>query len=280
MSDSLAFFFNAAEETLTFDYQGGGETAIDYPHTTGWRTLPFAVIVQTVNGRVQINHEDGSVYEIDDRAAFCIPPHVRHKLDLLTHQPGISRWSHVDFSLPGSTSLFSLLELPIAFSGEVAQSIGDLNGELASLHTAARPTLAQILRRKSLGFALAATIAEVSVYAVQPRAPHISLFVPLLKYINENLAYPLSRDHLAASVHLSPSRFYTLFKEVVGQSPSDYIQHARLEKARHLLVMSDLTVHEIALSVGYGDLFYFSRLFKKHYGLSPSYYRNSVRHGY
>jgi YesN/AraC family two-component response regulator len=63
-----------------------------------------------------------------------------------------------------------------------------------------------------------------------------------------------------------------LFKQETGESPINYLIKIRMEKAKELLVKEELSVKEIANSVGYQDAYHFSKLFKKYTGNSPSDY--------
>ena len=79
----------------------------------------------------------------------------------------------------------------------------------------------------------------------------------------------------AADCHLSVSRFVHVFKEITGTSPANFIIAIRIKKACELLENTDLTVLQIAQTVGIDDQNYFSRLFKKRTGLAPSAYRKN-----
>ena len=77
----------------------------------------------------------------------------------------------------------------------------------------------------------------------------------------------------AAEIHLSVDRFSHLFTEIIGVTPKQYLITTRIEAAKELLINSDLTVLQISEAVGTSNQNYFSRIFKKHTGLSPSEYR-------
>ena len=95
-----------------------------------------------------------------------------------------------------------------------------------------------------------------------------------IAYINDNYNKELTLSSLASICHLSESRFSSLFKKELGVSPLTYIRNVRIEHCKELLLYTDLSVGEIAEISGYQDQLYFSRLFKKHTGISPSRFRN------
>ena len=81
-------------------------------------------------------------------------------------------------------------------------------------------------------------------------------------------------DQIAQNMYLSPVYISKIFKEEMGESPINYLIKIRREKASLMLLESDmLSIKEIADQVGYDDVYYFSKLFKKYYGSSPLYYR-------
>lgn len=95
----------------------------------------------------------------------------------------------------------------------------------------------------------------------------------LVGYIDTHLSEKISIDKLAALIHLHPNYLITYFKKYMGISPVQYITHRRMERAKQLLSSSSATVSEIAQELGL-ELYYFSRVFKQHTGLSPSLYRD------
>lgn len=96
-----------------------------------------------------------------------------------------------------------------------------------------------------------------------------------IKYIQFNYSHNISIDDIAKAVGVSRSHLYRLFMSNVGQSPIDYLTSYRIEEACNLLRDSKLSIAEIAVSVGFFDQFYFSRVFKKTKGVPPSRYLNS-----
>ncbi|PZE22334.1 AraC family transcriptional regulator [Paenibacillus xerothermodurans] len=97
----------------------------------------------------------------------------------------------------------------------------------------------------------------------------------VLKYIEDNLARNISVDELARIAHFHPNYFINIFKHVTGYPPIQYVNRMRSEKAKNLLIMTELNVSQIADSVGM-ELSYFSRMFREHTGLSPTAYREMI----
>ena len=99
----------------------------------------------------------------------------------------------------------------------------------------------------------------------------------IITYLDENYASKISLDKIAQNMYLSPVYISKIFKEETGESPINYLIKIRLEKARDILVSGEGgSIKAIANSVGYDDVYHFSKLFKKHYGISPLYYRKTM----
>lgn len=97
----------------------------------------------------------------------------------------------------------------------------------------------------------------------------------VLYYISNHYMEKISIEQLAEMVCLSQDRFGHLFREGVGQSPLQYINNLRLNKAMSLLKTNEYSVTEVANAVGFRDYNHFGRLFSKHYGCTP----NDARRG-
>ncbi len=89
-----------------------------------------------------------------------------------------------------------------------------------------------------------------------------------LDYINANYEKAVSLAEVAAVVHLNPEYFSRLFKEDTGENFSVYIMTYRLKKAEELFKTTDMKMYEVAERVGYPNLSYFSRIYKKYMGKS------------
>lgn len=98
-----------------------------------------------------------------------------------------------------------------------------------------------------------------------------------IKYMLNNIHKKLTLSELATHSNLSTSQYCSLFKRKTSRTPLSYFAQLKVRQASHLLDFSDLKVHEIALRLGYDDPFYFSRLFSKIMGKSPTDYRKTKK---
>ena len=99
-------------------------------------------------------------------------------------------------------------------------------------------------------------------------------------YFTEHYNEEIIIEEYARSRHVSTSWFNKNFKKAVGTTPMSYILSIRMRNAQILLETTDYNISSIASMVGYENAFYFSRLFKKHKGLSPAEYRKASREQY
>ncbi len=95
-------------------------------------------------------------------------------------------------------------------------------------------------------------------------------------YFNEHYSEDISIDEYAETHHVSVSWFIRNFKQCTGSTPMQYILSKRIYNAEILLQDNTYNVTEVARIVGYDNPLYFSRIFKKAKGLSPSAYRKNI----
>ncbi|MDF2537121.1 MAG: hypothetical protein K0S76_142 [Herbinix sp.] len=90
------------------------------------------------------------------------------------------------------------------------------------------------------------------------------------EYLESHYTDDISLDDIAEQVNISPQYFSKLIKKTTGFNFIDWLSILRVKKAKELLTNSSLTVKEVCFMVGYKDPNYFSRIFKKRIGITPS----------
>jgi two-component system, response regulator YesN len=96
-----------------------------------------------------------------------------------------------------------------------------------------------------------------------------------IAYIDQHLKEELTLKDIAAHVHLNPSYFSVLFKEQANLNFSEYITRRRIQRAKELVISTNLPINEIAEEVGYKTSKYFIKIFKEIEGITPSIYRKT-----
>ena len=99
---------------------------------------------------------------------------------------------------------------------------------------------------------------------------------PALSIMENEFSNGITVEEVAARLHLNRCYFSTLFTHAVGRSPRAYLTDLRMERAAMLLTRYGYSATVAAASVGYPDLFGFSRAFKRHFGISPSAYAKNA----
>ena len=124
-------------------------------------------------------------------------------------------------------------------------------------------------------YALFSLLAECGRQTYIPSDQRRKL-APAIDYIGKNLNRRLYNDELAAVTGLSTVYFRRLFTAAYGLSPAAYIQRLRVEKAKDMLKSDYGSITDIALSLGYADIYDFSRVFKRIVGVAPTAYARQM----
>lgn len=106
-----------------------------------------------------------------------------------------------------------------------------------------------------------------------PSSLYKSKIGPAIRYIHEHFTEEIDCKRLAALCFLSTAQFYNLFHDKFDITPLEYRDRLLLRRAEALLALGDFSVTEIADILGFASVAYFSRFFKKHKGVAPSFYK-------
>ncbi len=104
---------------------------------------------------------------------------------------------------------------------------------------------------------------------------NLSVVKDMLAYIQKHYTEKVTLDNIAKSGNISKSTCLVIFKKYLCDTPTNYLINYRLNNSLNLLKETDLSVSEVALSVGFNGISYFTETFRKVYGCSPSEYRTS-----
>ncbi|PKG34793.1 MULTISPECIES: helix-turn-helix domain-containing protein [Psychrobacter] len=105
--------------------------------------------------------------------------------------------------------------------------------------------------------------------------PHADQLVKQVQeFIEENFKQPMQVSNLAAMVNITPRTLNRRFQSCVTMRPIEYIQAVRIEQAKRLLELGDVTIKSLTEQVGYDDISSFTRLFKRATELTPKEYQD------
>jgi two-component system response regulator YesN len=137
--------------------------------------------------------------------------------------------------------------------------------------------------RKPLSFAyLRAKLSEIlegkesEELSESVESREVFIMEGIAAFIEENYNEDLTRDGLAEKAHMEKYRFSRAFNQHFGKNVKSYVNITRVRKAAEILSKSaDLTITDVAVSVGYSGVAHFEKVFKQFYGISPNEYRKN-----
>jgi AraC-like DNA-binding protein len=211
----------------------------------------------------------GRLFELRPGHLFAIPAYTAscYRCD----GDMVLLWLHYNAELLGGIEPFDFFNWDLVAGVEDEQRMSELWGRLLALwpprDASGMLESDGILRHFLSCFAARRTGGDVRDEGGMAR------FESVFAYIDANLSRALSLGELAGVVHLHPTYFSNVFSRVVGMPPIQYVNQRRVKRAELLLLTTSLSVKEVAARTGFSDVFYFSRLFKRTTGFSPSAYR-------
>ncbi|WP_105614456.1 AraC family transcriptional regulator [Vallitalea okinawensis] len=209
---------------------------------------------------------------------FLCPTSVDHSYSTGLKNPWETYWSY--FSGDYSEYLYQLIDSdlkPIVFNIGYHMDIVSSFEEILLTLDKGYAANKHILHATSCLQRILTMIMQLQLNSSKDRKnAHQDVISNSIRYMQDNIDAFIELDILAANSHLSKDYFGKLFKKEVGYAPLDYFLRLKMQKACELLDITDLSIKEISLSLGYKDYYYFSRCFKKKIGMSPEYYRDSM----
>lgn len=172
-----------------------------------------------------------------------------------------------------SEALFHILSFFIYLAHRNGIILEDIIGNYQSSRQINAFRSAQQLRDWSIS-----VFSEIWEYigGEKKEAIHDPIIHQIQQYIKENLAHDVTLQAIAGHVYLHPVYVSKIYKDTTGTNLSDYVFHARMDRARELLETSDLKIYEIAGLVGYKSVQHFIREFRKTYAITPKTYRRKI----
>ncbi len=229
---------------------------------------PFHRLYAVRAGEGTVQHH-GRIFNLRPGYLYCIPAHVPGRYRC-SDTMSLS-WFHFQALFFGTLEPFEYFKWPYMIEAE-EEDVQRLEG-LINLHQHNTP--ADLLEADGM---LRQVLSRFVRLNSAPKSwRHLSRLQPTLIYIENNLSSPLTLVRLAKTVNLQPTYFSNLFSAIMGVPPLNYINRKRMEKAAGLLHQGNMRVEEVALCVGYKNIYYFSKRFKALMGMPPTKYRAQIR---
>ncbi len=232
---------------------------------------PFSrlFLIKAGGGKIET---EGKVIDLKPKMMILVPTETEA---FYTKPAGLEfYWIYFRAEALGGVDIFQLFHFPC-----LAVSSGNDEGPFKTLlRYFESPRIADRMRALSALISLLVPFFEhLNMAEMENRSREFGRMLPVVKFIEENLARPISLEGLAEKIFLDPVYFSNLFCKVMGRPPIQYVNLRRVHRARELLLFSDLSVAEIGARTGFEDSFYFSRVFSRLEGISPAQYRK--KHG-
>jgi AraC family transcriptional regulator of arabinose operon len=229
------------------------------------------LFVKEGNGKLLVHDQEIPL----TKGKFCVLlSGIPHRISLDSEEVLTLEWCHFRSSYE-DRDLFRVLQIPFhtQITNEHATSVyfERLFNELV------QDTLTSRLRIKAIMLELISNYLESLPISVNDEAPteDMQKVDMVLQYIDDHLSDNITVENLAKQVYLHPNYFIVFFKGILGYSPIQYVNLRRMETAKGLLLQPECNVSAVANRVGM-QIYYFSRMFKAHTGLTPSHYRKQA----
>lgn len=183
--------------------------------------------------------------------------------------------------LPCSNDLLQLLDRTEPFDIQYGFAVNHASPQLTILSSMAQkwsqPGAMAKLQVKSLFYQFVCELME-QLQHKQLKRVSPDMVIQAADYMDQNYAEPITAKSLAVLLNCSSRTLQRMFKKRLSLGPIDYLLQVRIDKSKELLYLTNTGLKDIALAVGYMDSYYFSRLFKRYTGISPSTYREWMLH--
>jgi len=233
------------------------------------KVLPYLSVVQAVEGSYAITLGKSNVYNTGSGGYFIAPAGIRqtivHNADPITGRM-TCRWVFLKVKINNTDYLDDIFTFPALLPDAAKEEMNRIFDRLFAAQT--------VVDQYICYYQIIKLLLNLSSEKGQKQTANIARAIA---FINEHYQEKITVQELAEELNLSASHFFSIFKKAMGVSPIAYLNHYRLSRAAELLVGTDITISEIANSVGITDAVYFDKLFKRTFQVSPTAYRKNYK---
>ena len=250
-------------------FKKGGFCSVRNEGVKHVKVLPYLSIVQSVEGSYDITLGNGETMQTGEGGFFVAPSGMQQTIVHHVNEAGgnmTARWIFLDVEINRSLSLDQTYRFPTVIRDGLKNELHRLFDRIFETD--------DIWQNYSDCYAL---IGQLLTCATPITSQAHGSIQRAVAYMHENYVQELGIGALARIANMSASNFYAAFQKQMNSSPIAYLNHYRLSIAADKLTDTTDTVGEIGYSVGIRDPLYFSKLFKKTYGLTPKAYRLTYR---
>lgn len=238
------------------------------------RTIGETNLIYVTRGRVAWTIKDQQ-HVLTPGSLLLSPLAVPHHAVSLTRRITLLSL-HLIATLPGGQDVFDLLRPPEVQQVQPGSRLDDYLRAAMSEYDRDDPVAIRQSQHDWSALITRELLREgtrLGLLEARPADPRVA---DVLDVLESRIAKPTSQQDIVALSGFSAQHLNRLFRRTLGMTPLQHLTHRRMQLAAELLVRGHLSVAAIARRVGYEDQFYFSRLFKQHFGKSPLRYRQEA----
>ena len=256
---------------ITIKYYSKSSLIYHSEFPTHTKSLPFLSIVQATEGNYDFALNESKYISIPEGGAFVAP---KNKMQFIKHIPNphskkiCCQWIFVEAIINKMYSFDDIYDTPIVFPEQFNNELERLIGRID-------------YRNIFIDYECIYRILEILAAFSTPHDPgEHSVALKIRNYLSESFQSNITPQTLCEKFRISSATLYRLFQNEFGESPCNYINDLRLKWACVLLEKTTHPIKQISFDTGFNDEFYFSKLFKKKFSVSPTEYRKSYKSGF
>lgn len=218
---------------------------------------------------------NGVEYVVGKNDLILIPAGCEYSYRIIGSDNLVKLWCHFNSTMDAK-NLFDLINCDYLVKVKKAPHMAELFNKLVGLAQQTFTIVNQLQQQIMLAEILEKFL-EFGSYSFKEQSDENSMrYNRVITYMRTHLYEDISVDKLASLVHMNPNYFIQKFTKNYGISPIKMFNKIKMDAIIELLRHSDIHMSEIAASMGFSDMAYFSRYVKKYLGMSPKVYRNSI----
>lgn len=267
------YFLNDKRKNLDINLYHCGMEKCEKGHFYGPAVRDHYLIHYILKGKGILRVGD-KTYNIGENQGFLIEPNVLNYYEADMHEP----WEYIWIGFNGVKGKEYMGRSNLSTENPILSHDGDL-----SLRSSMEEAVSILSMQSNKDILLMSILYKILFFIIEKYPCEGTSILRQQQYIEEalrvidsNYSNDITIMDIAKLVNIDRSYLHRLFKEYVGTSPQKYLIEYRIEKACALLSNSRLTIADISRSVGYNDVFLFSKTFKKVKNITPSQFRNKL----
>lgn len=234
------------------------------------------ILIFCVGGKGWIRLDGQSPLALSEQTVAVIPPDTPHEYGADESDPWSIYWFHLKGEQIASLIQSSGLEAgPIHVSLSDSDKIRELFNQCYDLLSSKAYSASHLIH---VSHTMRYLLSFIGLIPRRKQEAKTQAYIEqAILYMQERLEKNMTIDELISHTSISKQHLNHLFKQSTGYAPIDYYLRLKMQRACQLLDLTNNSIKEISVSLGLSDPYYFSRLFKKIIGASPSDYRSKLK---